>query len=172
MGLEVAMFAMQAMAAVKGFVDQRKAAKETKKSNAAATAQAEQNARLSREEGAETARQARLDAKRVRSSQIAAFLQSGVTLDGSPLLVTDETTDLGEKSSQAAIKNAEARAEGFILEGQASQKPVQKADIFGTAMTVLGAAKGASDAGAFSGKENFGRVKTGRTPTPSSKPKR
>jgi len=150
MGLEVAFFAMQALSAVKGFIDTRKAGKETKKANAAATRQAEENARLSTEEGAETARQARLDAKRVRSSQIAAFLQSGVTLDGSPLLVADETTELGKRSSDAAIKNAKARAEGFILEGEASQKPVQKADIFGTAATVFGAAKGAKAAGAFS----------------------
>lgn len=165
MGLEVAMLAFSAISAVKGFVDQRKAAKEEKKANNAARDQAALNADMSREEGAEQARQERKEAKRVRSQQIASFLQSGVTLDGSPMLVADETQNVGEQNSATTIKNAEARAKGFLLEGEASQKPVQKADIFGTAASVLGAAKGAKDAGAFKSKKSS-------VPIPKRKPAR
>ena len=148
MGLEAALFAFQAISAVQGFTSQRSSAKATKRANASATEQAEENARLVREEGAEQGRQERLDAKRIRSQQMAAYLQSGVTLDGSPHLVGDETIDQGADNSANAIKNAEAKAQGFLQQGEANQKPVQKADFFGTAATVLGAAKGA---GAFSG---------------------
>lgn len=149
MGIEIALFAAQAFSAIQSFSAQRKEAKATKRANAAATEQAEENARLSREEGAEAARQERLDAKRVRSAQLASFLQSGVTLDGSPLLTLNETEATGERNSKNQIANAESRAKSFLLQGEANQQPVQKADFFGTAATVLGAAKGANNAGAF-----------------------
>ncbi len=143
------MFAFQAFSAIQSFSAQRKEAKATKRANRAASAQAAENAKLAREEGAERAAEERKTAARVRSQQLAAFLQSGVTLEGTPLLVADETTAEGEQNAQNQIDNAESRARSFMLQGQANQQPVQKADFFGTAATVLGAAKGAKDAGAF-----------------------
>lgn len=149
MGIEIALFAAQAFSAIQSFSSQRKQAKATKRANAAATAAAEENARLAREEGEEQARQERLDAKRVRSQQLAAFLQSGVTLDETPLLVANDTTNRGNSNAQNILKNAESRAKGFLLQGEANQQPVQKADIFGTAATIFGAGKTAKDSGAF-----------------------
>ncbi len=143
------LFAIQAFSAIQSFSAQRKQAKATSRANAAATEQSEENARLAREEGAEAARQERLDAKRARSAQLASFLQSGVTLDGSPLLTLNETEETGERNSRNQIANAESRARSFILQGEANQQPVQKADFFGTAATVLGAA---NSAGAFKSK--------------------
>ena len=140
MGLDVALFALQAVSAVKGFVDERKAAKAQKRANAAAMAASEEEARLAREDAEFAATQERKEAARLRGQQIALFLKSGVTLDGSPLLTTNETRDQGERNAQNTIDNAESRARSLILRGQAGQKPIQQADVFGTASTVLGSA--------------------------------
>lgn len=141
MGLETALFAFQAVSAVSGYMNQQKAAKAQKRANAAAMSAAEEEARLARSDAAYSADQERKEAARVRGAQIAAFLKSGVTLDGSPLLVASETTDQGERNAKNTIDNAESRARSIILRGQAAQQPVQGGDIFGTGASILGAAK-------------------------------
>ncbi len=141
MGLEVALFAVTAASAVSGYMNQQKAAKATKRANAAAMAAAEEEARLTRKDAAFAADQERKEAARIRGQQIAAYLKSGVTLDGSPLLTAQETTDQGEQNAQNTLENAESRARSLILRGQAGQQPVTGGDIFGTAATVLGAGK-------------------------------
>ena len=143
MGITEALFAFQAISAVSGFVQQQQAAKQQKRANAAALAAAQEEARLTREDAAQAAREEKKEAARVRGQQIAAFLQSGVTLDGSPLLVTNETRERGKRNAQNTIDNAEARARAILLRGQAGQQPVTGGDIFGTGATILGAAQGA-----------------------------
>lgn len=128
---------------VMSYTSQKKAEKATKRANAATMAAAEEEASLTRLDGAEKARQERLDAKRVRAQQLALYLKSGVTLDGSPMLVADTTTERGKRNSDNTLMNAESQAKSMILRGQAGQAPVQRADLFGTAATSLGAAKDA-----------------------------
>lgn len=141
MGLETALFAFQAASAVSGYLNQRQAAKQQKRANAAAMAAAAEEAKLIREDAAYQADQERKEAARVRGQQIAAYLKSGVTLDGSPLLTITETVDQGERNARNTIDNAESRARSTILRGQASQQPITRPDIFGTGATVLGAGK-------------------------------
>ena len=139
--LAVASFAATAYSAYSQYSAQKKAAKAQDKSNAAAMKAAEQEASLIREDAKDTAREERKQASRIRGQQIAAYLKSGVTLDGSPLLTISETEEQGKRNAQKTIDNAESRAKSTILRGQAGQKPVQRADIFGTASTVLGSAQ-------------------------------
>lgn len=137
--ITVALFAAQAFSAVKGYSEQNKAAKAQKRANEAAMSKAEEEARLAREDAKFAADQELKDAARIRGQQIALYLKSGVTLDGSPLLVSDETTQQGKRNAQNTIDNAESRARSMILQGQANQGYVEKGDIFGTAATILGA---------------------------------
>lgn len=143
MGLEVALFAVTAASAVSGYMQQQKAAKAQKRANAAAMAAATEEAGLAKKDAAFAADQERKEAARVRGQQIAAYLKSGVTLDGSPLLTAQETTDKGEQNAQNTIDNAESRAKSIMLRGQAAQQPVTSPDLFGTAATVLTAGKSA-----------------------------
>ena len=135
------MFLIQAASSVKGFLDQQQQAKATKRANAAAMASATEEARLTREDAAFAADQDRKEAARVRGQQIAAYLKSNVTLDGSPLLTATETKNQGEQNAQHTIDNAESKARSLMLKGQASQQVVNSPDIFGTGATILGAGK-------------------------------
>ena len=137
--ISIAFFATKAFSAIKGYSAQKKAAKAQKRANEASMQAAQEEARLAREDAQFAAEQERKEAARTRGAQIAAFLRSGVTLDGSPLLVTSETTEQGNRNAQNQIDNAESRARSTILRGQANQQPVEKADLFGTAATILGA---------------------------------
>lgn len=141
MGLETALFAISAASAVKGMIDQRGAEKAQKRANEASMAAAQEESNLTRQDAAFSADQERKEAARVRGQQIAAFLKSGVTLDGSPLLLTSETTDQGNRNAQNTIDNAESKSRSIMLRGQAGQKNVTSADYFGTAASVLGSAK-------------------------------
>lgn len=141
MGLQTALFAFQAVSGVKSFIDQSKAAKATKRANAAAMQAATEEARLTKEDAAYAADQERKEAARVRGQQIAAYLRSGVTLEGSPLLTTSETDAQGERNAKNTIDNAESRARAIVLRGQAGQQTVSSPDIFGTGANILGAAK-------------------------------
>ena len=141
MGIETALFALTAASAVSGYMQQKSAAKAQRRANAAAMDAATEEARLTREDAGMAADQERREAARVRGQQIAAFLKSGVTLDGSPLLVASETEEQGKRNAQNTIDTAESRAKSIMLRGQAAQQPVTSPDIFGTAATVLGAGK-------------------------------
>lgn len=148
MGIETALLVATVGQAVGGFIEQRRAGKAQKRANQAAMAQANEEARLAREDAAFAAREERREAARVRGQQIAAYLKSGVTLDGSPLLTASETEEQGERNARNTIANAESRARSTILRGKASQQPIQRADIFGTSATILGAGK---SSGIFAG---------------------
>ena len=141
MGIETAILAATVGSAISGFVNQRSAAKQQKKANAAGMAAAEQEAKLTRADAAERARAEQLDARRVRSQQLSLYLKSGVTLDGSPMLVGKETIARGAQNAKNIMTNADYQANSILLRGKASQQPIQKADFFGTAGTILSAGK-------------------------------
>lgn len=139
MGIETALLVATIASSVQGYVSDRKAAKAQKRANQAAMQAAEEEARLAREDAEFAAVQEKKEARRIRGQQIASFLRSGVTLDGSPLLVESETTDQGERNAANTLANAESQSKSILLRGKASQQPVQSADIFGTAGNILGA---------------------------------
>ncbi len=138
--LAIASAAFQGVSAVRGYMQERKAEKATKNANRAAMAAAEEEARLTRADAGERARAEKLDAARVRAQQIAAYMKSGVTLDGSPLLVSNETTETGNTNASNVMANADSQSKSLILRGKAGQQPIQRADFFGTAADALGSA--------------------------------
>lgn len=138
----------QGVTAVQSYLADREAEKQTKKANAAMMRAAETEARLTREDAAQKADAARRDALRFRSQQIANYLKSGVTLDGSPMLVTDETGYMGSRNAKNIETNADYSARAMMLRAEGSKQSVKKSDIWGTAFQALGAAaraKGAWD---------------------------
>lgn len=137
--LAIGSLAVGAGSAVMSYSQSRKAEKQQRRANAAAMAAAEEEARLMREDAAYAAGKEREEAAKLRSRQLALYLKSGVTLDGTPMLVASDTTEEGEENAQNLIANAESQANSTILRGQAGQQAVQRADFFGTASTVLGA---------------------------------
>lgn len=141
MGLETALFAMSAAQAVSGYLDQNKARKAANRANEATSLAAEKEAAIVRQDSAYAADQERKEAARVRGQQITAFLKSGVTLDGSPLLVQSETTDQGNRNAQNTIETGDRKAQSIINRGEANQQNVAKGDLFGTAVSVLGAGR-------------------------------
>lgn len=136
----------QGVTAVQSYLAQRQAEKETKKANAAMMQAAATEAALAKQDAAQKADSLRRDAMRARSAQISAYLKSGVTLDGSPMLVTNETQDLGNRNAENTITNADYSARATMLRAEASKQSVKKADIWGTAFDVLGSASKASAA--------------------------
>lgn len=136
----IAIAATQIFSAVSGFQEQKKAAKATKRANAAAMAQAELEAKRAKEDAEDRAREERLNAKRVRAQQLTQYMQSGVTLDGSPILVSNETREKGAQNAENILQNAEAEAESILLQGKANQLTVKRADFFGAAGQALGGA--------------------------------
>jgi hypothetical protein len=144
--IPVAAAVFQGVQAVRGYQAEKQAAKATKAANAAAMSAATEEARLLREDAGINAQKERELAARARSSQIALFLKSGVTLDGSPLLVTNETKNKGDENASNIMANAESQSKSMMLRAQANQQPVKRADLFGTAASVLGSAQTASTA--------------------------
>lgn len=136
----------QGVQAIRGYQQEKKAEKETKRANAAMMAAATEEARLNSEDAAKKALAEKQAAARVRSQQIALYLKSGVTLDGSPLLVMDETTTKGDENAKNILDTAESQNKSMLLRAQAGQQPVQRADFFGTAADVLGAGNKAKTA--------------------------
>lgn len=136
----------QGVSAIQSYLSQRDAEKETKRANAAMMKAAETEAALAKMDAAQKADAARRDAARVRSQQIAAYLKSGVTLDGSPMLVTDETDYMGKRNADNLVTNAGYSAKSILLRAEASKQSVKKSDIWGTAFDVLGSGFKAADA--------------------------
>ncbi len=81
---------------------------------------AEQQARITEAESAEAARVRRIELKKFEAVQRGRFLSSGVTIEGSPLLVLEETRREGEKEVRAIRRFGAARAETFRQTGRAA----------------------------------------------------
>lgn len=121
-----------AISPVAGYVAKERAAD-------AAMSAAQEEARLMRESAEDAALKERQAAKKVRSAQLAAYLSSGVTLEGSPLLVADETTAEANKATNTLIKNSMSKERALINKA----KSVERGDLFGTFSTTLsGVGKG------------------------------
>lgn len=143
MGIETALFIAAAGSAVSKYSAENKAAKATKAANQAAMQAAENEAALTKKDAEEAALEERREAARTRGAQIAAFLQSGVSLDGSPLLIANETTEKGKKNAQNIMETGQSKSDSILLKGKASQQAVQKPDIFGLGSSLLTAGQSA-----------------------------
>ena len=131
----------QGVNAIQSYMAERQAANETKKANAAMMKAAETEAALTKADAAQKADAYRRDAMRARSTQISAFLKSGVTLDGSPMLVANETQEQGNRNAENIITNADYSAKAMMLRAEGNKRSVKKADIWGTAFDVIGSAR-------------------------------
>lgn len=128
----------QGVTAIQSYMASREAEKQTKKANAAMMQAAATEASLAKQDAAQRADAARRDAMQSRARQISAYLKSGVTLDGSPMLITDETQYRGDKNSDNIITNADYSSKAMMLRAEANKQQVKKTDFFGTAFNVLG----------------------------------
>lgn len=107
MGIETALIAAAAVGAatsIAGGIQQRNAAK--KQAN---LMQADADARAREEEKS---------GQRYRNKQVVAYLKSGVTLEGSPLLAMQETIDTSRKNAATIRSNAAVRADTVRQEGR------------------------------------------------------
>jgi len=137
---------VQGVSAVRSYMNDRAAERSTRRANQAAMEAANAEAALTRQDAAQRADAARREAQRFRARQISTFLKSGITLDGSPMLVSDETSFMGDRDAANILTNADYSARSMVLRGQANQQAVKKADLFGTAFSVLGSAAKAKQA--------------------------
>ncbi len=135
-----------AVTAIQSYLEDRKAAKETEKANQSIMQAAQAEADLAKLDAAQRADAARRDATRVRAQQITAYLKSGITLDGSPMLVANETQDQGNLNAKNILTNADYSARATMLRAEANKRAVKKADIWGTAFDFLGSASAAANA--------------------------
>jgi len=136
----------QGVTAVQSYLEQRRAEKQTQQANDAMMKAAQTEAELAKQDAVQKAESARRDAARVRSQQVASYLKSGITLDGSPMLIANETTDQGNRNAANILTNADYSSRAMILRAEGNKQSVKKADIWGTAFDVLGSASKASTA--------------------------
>ena len=73
----------------------------------------ENQARLTEQEAEAEARIHEIRVRKFAANQKAAFLKNGVTLDGSPLMVLEETARIGGEEAGAIRRSGAARAQLF-----------------------------------------------------------
>jgi hypothetical protein len=94
---------LQVASGIMGYTQQKKADKAAKNAAYAEAAMMEEDAKRA-------ALQERMESDRVRKMQKVAYLTSGVDLEGSPLLVMEETRNKGEENAKNVTESAAARA--------------------------------------------------------------
>lgn len=107
-------------------------------------------ARLTQEEARLEAERRATEVRRFEKRQRVAFLKSGVTLEGSPLLILEETLFEGQKEVDAIVKSGNTRATFLEREAQITRSE-------GRAQLIGGILGGVSDAGtSFAAGANAG----------------
>lgn len=109
LGFATAAFGLKAASSVFGGVSANKAAKREAELR-------EQQGRLEFEEALEEADRVSTQVRKFRAEQSMAFIKSGVSLQGSPLLVTEETRQEGEKEVRS-IRRRGRRQLDLSLQG-------------------------------------------------------
>lgn len=94
---------IQVASGIAGYAQQKKADRAAKNAAFAEAAIMEEDAKRA-------ALQERMEADRVRKMQKVAYLTSGVDLEGSPLLVMEETRNKGAENAKNVTDSAAARA--------------------------------------------------------------
>lgn len=134
-----------ALAGAAGAISSGRAARQAAEQNALA---AERNARISRQQARAEAEAQQRDARRRVGAARAAYGASGVTLEGSPLDVLEESASLAELDKQQILYNGELRAMGYTDTAsldRAGGRNAERQGYFGAASTLL---LGASKVGA------------------------
>lgn len=110
-----ALSAISAISSVVGGIQQQSAAKDQAAlARETALAQAAETGRVA---GARAFEETQ-EAERVRARQKVLFLKGGVDLEGSPLLVMEETRRTGEQNAEEIIKAGGARGAAQITAGE------------------------------------------------------
>lgn len=91
--------------------EQKKAAQKAAKMNAA---DAEENARLAREQALEDGRQFRLSFRRDQAKNVAQIGASGIKQEGSPLAVLQDNATMAENDYQNIIRGGEQRRQSYL----------------------------------------------------------
>lgn len=81
---------------------------------------ADKQAAIMERESKEKAESEKAEAERVRKLQKVAFLSSGVTLEGSPLLVMEETSAQGRTNAQRTVRAGADQASVTRQQGRAA----------------------------------------------------
>lgn len=97
----------------------------------------EEQAQLIEEEGARDNAQLAREAEHFQARQAHQYLNSGVILQGSPLLILDETRKLATEELNARDKQTKARAKMARMQGAASRKSGRNS-MFGNLLGALG----------------------------------
>lgn len=103
----------------------------------------EQNASLERRRSAEEERLFRRDLVRLKGSQATGFASSGVTLEGTPLLVLAETAAEGEKEALAIRTGGAVASNRQLLQASSDRstgKSARQAGFITGGGTLLGSA--------------------------------
>lgn len=108
---------------------------EAKKAASKQASLQEYQGQLAREEAEREASKTEKDAKSFRSKQMVAYLKSGVTLEGSPLLVLEDTIKQGQEEADAIRKRGYATQTLYNEEAQITRQEGKAAYISG----ILGA---------------------------------
>ena len=143
-GPEVAAAAALAGTAISavGAIQQGKAAKKAAEYNAAV----QRNQAIAARQKAEfDADRARAQAAALRSKQRTAFAKGGVALEGTPLLVLEQTAEAQELDAQAILYGGEVSATGYEAQAGLSEiegAAAQQAGVFGAGATLLTGAGG------------------------------
>lgn len=139
MGLETIALVSAGLQIAQGFMsyrEQKKAEKADRRAAEERRRQADIEARLTEEDAKRAAEEEIAEAEKTRSRQKTLFLKSGVVLEGSPLLVMEETREKGAENAQNVTDAAKRRAD--LIRRQGNVNTVQRADLFGTALSTAG----------------------------------
>lgn len=113
----------------------------------------ETQGRIAQAEAEETAENVGEENRKFRARQKLLFLKAGVTLEGSPLLILEETKEEGEEEVEAIRRRGEAQLELSQRQADITRSYGRAALIGGiagaTASGVSGIAGGAAVAGLF-----------------------
>lgn len=110
----------------------------------------------------ESADEARIHARQVRkfsANQKSAFLKNGVTLDGSPLAVLEDTRDSGQEEVNSIMRSGAAKAQLIRDKSEITKSEGRSALIGGFSSAASSASSsylGAKGAGLFGGTATAG----------------
>ncbi len=133
MGIETVLIASAVMSGVSGIAQYS----QQKKADKAAKQAGDEQARLMEQDAKRAAQEELAIADDARKTQRMAFLKSGVDLEGSPLLVMEETRAKGAENAKNLIEATQSRAD--LTRKQSS---VGRASLVGTVANIGQSAAG------------------------------
>lgn len=153
MGLETIALVATIAGSVGSFIQGQKAA------GAAESAAAQQAANAQQEAEATARREARENIA-LEKRQKLAFLKSGVSLEGSPLLLLQETREQGEENVEAILRSGQTQQQAIIGSGVTTAGQARASG----RQALLGGLSGISSFGGSSGSGISGIPIPGRKP--------